>query len=235
MQDKIVQTFFDKKAAYSYDERNAKLKSINDNLYLLTRLVLAGLPDHATILCVGVGTGREIISLAGIYPNWRFVGVDPSESMLEVCQKNLEKEGVASRCRLIHGYLSDIVRNDGFDAVLCFLVAHFIQNAAARQDLYADMHHMLKNGGYLVNAEISGDVSSPEFNDIIEKWKAMHALAGTTDENLARMVQAMEENLAVLPAHKVDNLLRQAGFPLPVIFFQSLLIQAWYAQKTVLP
>ena len=52
-------------------------------MHFLIGLVLKELPTDARILCVGVGTGAEIFSLAEEYPEWTFVGVDPSADMLE--------------------------------------------------------------------------------------------------------------------------------------------------------
>ncbi|MFH1804154.1 MAG: methyltransferase domain-containing protein [Pseudomonadota bacterium] len=86
MSNKTVSAFFDSKASETYDERNRKLSPINNNLHLLIRLILNDLPEEARILCVGVGTGSEIVSLAEAYPKWRFTGIDPSTSMLEACR-----------------------------------------------------------------------------------------------------------------------------------------------------
>lgn len=39
---------------------------------------------------MGVGTGAEILSLSSAYPEWTFVGMDSSVSMLDVCRARLE-------------------------------------------------------------------------------------------------------------------------------------------------
>lgn len=63
----------------SYDARWAPLAPLRDCLHLQIGLILRHLPDNARILCVGVGTGAEIIALARQFPGWRFLASDPSE------------------------------------------------------------------------------------------------------------------------------------------------------------
>ncbi|WP_232288441.1 class I SAM-dependent methyltransferase [Anaeromyxobacter sp. K] len=59
---------------------------MRDALHLVTRLALGELPAQARILCVGAGTGAELLSLAAAFPGWRFTAVDPSEPMLRRCR-----------------------------------------------------------------------------------------------------------------------------------------------------
>lgn len=65
---------FDQKVASSYDNRWAKLAPIRDSLDLFIRAILCELPTDAQILCVGVGTGAELIALAQEFPQWQFGG-----------------------------------------------------------------------------------------------------------------------------------------------------------------
>lgn len=222
--------FFDQKASQKYDEKNKKLGAINENLHLLIRLILQDLPENAHILCVGAGTGTEILYLANIFPQWRFTGIDPSAPMIEVCRQKLETAGIADRCTLITGYVDDAPA-DQFDAALCLLVTHFITDAAARQQTFDAMAARLKPGGYLINADISYDTASPLYDDMLEKWNAMHRYGGASEEHLAQTKSMLAEHLAVLPDADMEDFLTQAGLPRPVKFFQSLLISAWYAQK----
>lgn len=86
--------FFTKELSQIYDERNARLAPIADSAHFLIHLVLKNLPARARVLCVGVGTGAEILSLAKAYPGFTFFGVDPSEPMLEVCRTRLAAAGI---------------------------------------------------------------------------------------------------------------------------------------------
>lgn len=73
--------------ASSYDKQAAKLAPVYDALYLLIRLVLFELPADARILCVGVGTGSELVALAQAFPQWRFTAVEPAAPMLDICRQ----------------------------------------------------------------------------------------------------------------------------------------------------
>ena len=44
-------------------------------MHFLIRLLLEGLSPKARVLCVGVGIGAEVLSLAAAHPEWRFLGI----------------------------------------------------------------------------------------------------------------------------------------------------------------
>lgn len=221
--------FFNQEIADAYDRRNAGLKPISDGLHFLMRLVLADLPKKARVLCVGVGTGAEILSLAQAFPRWTFVGVDPSVEMLTVGVHRLTDAGVADRCDLIHGYVDDVAEA-GFDVVVSLLVAHFIRREG-RPAFYSAIHDRLKPGGRFVSAEISGDLDAPEFPAMLADWKQIQTLMGATPESLAKLEDGLRDVLGVLPVPETEALWRDAGFPLPVPFFQAFMIRGWHATK----
>jgi tRNA (cmo5U34)-methyltransferase len=59
---------FDRQRAASYDKTNAIFTPLRDPLNFLIRTILADLPIDARILCVGVGTGVELVDLAQAFP-----------------------------------------------------------------------------------------------------------------------------------------------------------------------
>ena len=72
MQQADITALFDKQAS-SYDQQWSKMAPINNALHLLTSAVLSELPPQAHILCVGAGTGAEILYLAQQFPHRRAV------------------------------------------------------------------------------------------------------------------------------------------------------------------
>lgn len=221
--------FFNQDMAEAYDRRNAGLKPISECLHFLTRLALADLPADARVLCAGVGTGAEILSLAEAHRGWSFVGVDPSGEMLEVGRYRLEAAGVLNRCELVQGYVEDVT-DTGFDAVVSLLVAHFIQRED-RPAFYRAIHERLKPGGRFVSAEISGDLDAPEFPAMLEDWKQVQAMMGATPDSLAALPDMLRSMLGVVPPAETEALWREAGFPLPTPFFQAFMIRGWHGVK----
>lgn len=222
--------FFNTNASRSYDEKNLALTPIAENMHFLVRLILKDLPEASRVLCVGVGTGAEILSLAKEYPGYAFVGVDPSEAMLEVCRERMEKAGILDRCELIHGYVEDVPADEPFDAVLSILVGHFVKRED-RLSFYQGMHRRLKDGGYFIDTEISFDLDSDEFPSMFAQWSKVQVLMGATPESLATLPKALTDVLTVLPPSEVEDVMRTSGFRLPVRFFQSFMIAGWYAKK----
>lgn len=222
--------FFNAAAAHTYDEKNRALAPMADAMHFLIRLILADLPPQSRVLCVGVGTGAEIFSLAKEYPALSFVGVDPSEAMLEVCKERLEKENLGERCELIHGYVEDVPTDIPFAAVLSILVGHFIKKEE-RVAFYQNIHHRLLKGGIFINTELSFDVASSEFPHMLKEWEKVQRLMGATPESIASLPRVLTEVLTVLPPAEVENSICASGFLSPIQFFQSLMIRGWYAKK----
>ncbi|BBC72038.1 SAM-dependent methyltransferase [Altererythrobacter sp. B11] len=225
--------FFDRDMAAAYDQRNSGLKPISDCLHFLTGLVLTDLPDDARLLCVGVGTAAEILSLAQDHPGWSFVGVDPSAEMLEVARKRLEEAGLANRCELVAGYVED-VPEQGFDAVTAMLVAHFIP-LPDRPAFYSAIHQRLRPDGRFVSAEISCELDAPDFAAMLQDWGRVQARMGATEASLASLPDMLRNVLSVVSPGRTADLWNDAGFTPPVEFFQAFMIRGWHAQKRATP
>lgn len=222
--------FFNKEVAENYDERNSKLAAISDCLHFLTILALKELPPQSRILCVGVGTGAEILSLAEAYPQWTFLGLEPSLDMLNVCRERIKDARLADRCEFVHGYIEDLPRSKSFDAVLSILVAHFIKKEE-RLNFFKNMTSHLKKNGYLINAEISFDLNSKEFPAMLKGWEQVQTLMGATPESLAMLPKQMREVLTILPPTETEEILKQSGIDMPLRFFQAMMISAWCGKK----
>ena len=199
--------FFDQKIADSYDERNSRLAPISDGLHFLLRLTLASLPESARVLCVGVGTGADIFALASERADLKFVGVDPSAQMLEIARHRLDEAGIGARCELVHGYVDAVAERD-FAAVVSLLVAHFVQRED-RPAFYRAIYDRLAPGGRFLSAEISG----------------------ANEESLASLGDTLRNVLGVIGPAETEALWREAGFAVPVPFFQAFMIRGWHADK----
>lgn len=218
--------------AKSYDEKNRQLAPIADNLHFLISLILKNAPARARVLCVGVGTGAEILSLSKTFPEWTFVGIDPSQGMLEVCKERLSASGILHKCELIHGYSHDVPTGENFDVALSIFVAHFVKYEE-RLSFYKEMTSRLCDGGVLINTEISFDLNSPEFPLMLKNWESVQMLMGATPESISNLEKVMREMLTVISQSDTEELLRNSGINLPIQFFQAFMICGWYGIKTM--
>ncbi len=223
---------FGRDRAKSYDQSNRHFLPIYENLHYLIKIILGELAPKSKILCVGSGTGTEIISLAKAFPEFSFVAVEPSESMLKVCRERLEGEGLLDRCMLVNGFVSDLGRDKDFDAAICLLVLHHTSNdGSERLGIVSGISERLKSEGYFINAELSYENDSEISVDLMEKWKSLNRISGAPEEKIKMLPKMMEEHLSIQSPKEVENMLENNGFYSVVQFFQSFLIRAWYAKK----
>lgn len=232
MQNQKSSIVFDQERASSYDKRFAKLAPMRDTLHLLIHAVLSELPADARILCVGVGTGSELIYLAQRFPEWRFTAVEPSAPMLDVCRRRTEECGIASRCVFHEGYLDSLPASDAFDAATSLLVSHFILAAEARTNFFRQIAERLRPGGYLASADLASDMSSTAYPRLLEVWLRMMKAAEVPAEEIESFRVSYGRDVAILPAQDVGTIIASGGFETPILFLQTGLIHAWYARRT---
>jgi tRNA (cmo5U34)-methyltransferase len=223
---------FDQQHAAEYDKRFAKLAPLREALHLLISAVFADLPADARILCVGAGTGAELIYLAQKFPQWHFTAVEPSGPMLEVCRRKADECGVASRCIFHEGYLESLPPTEPFDAATSILVSQFVLDRDARVNFFRQIAERLKQGGLLASADLASDQSSATYQSLLEVWFQLMRETGITPENIENLRVAYSRNVAVLPLEQVSAIITAGGFETPVLFLQTCLIHAWYAKRT---
>ena len=224
---------FDSERAASYDRINANLAPTREALYLLIRTILTALPSEAQILCVGVGTGTEMIALAEAFPRWQFTAVDPAAAMLDVCRREVDKRGLTPRCTFHEGYLDTLPASEPFDAATCILVSHFMQEEQ-RRGFFRQIAVRLHPQGYLISADLAYDMAAPTYPDILAVWMRMLTGAGFPAYDVEKFRASYGRETAVLPPHEVEAIITTGGFGVPVQFYQNLLIHAWYSRRTSL-
>ncbi|ADO71665.1 conserved uncharacterized protein [Stigmatella aurantiaca DW4/3-1] len=103
--------------------------------------------DAASLLCVGVGTGQDVLPYAKQgAPGWRFTGVDPSPDMLAVAQKQLAAAGLLERTRLHAGLLDSLPPGPLFDGAEMIGVLHHVAGEEGRLALLREVVRRLKPG-----------------------------------------------------------------------------------------
>jgi len=228
--DDELRDVFDRMAS-GYDSTLARMAPINNGLYFLLESVLAELPQDARILCVGVGTGAELIHLAGVFPGWRFTALEPSGAMLDACRRRVDEAGLSSRCSFHQGYVESLPVDEMHDAATCFLVSQFILDAQARSDFFRQIAHRLVPGGILANADLSADVSSQDYDALLAVWQRVMATSAVSAEALDRMKSGYAKDVAILPSADVASIIERGGFDKPVQFYQAGMICGWFTRR----
>lgn len=225
-----LKSAFDRQAT-SYDEQWARMSPINDAMFLLLDKAFSTLPNNARVLCVGVGTGTELLHFTQTFPEWRFTVVEPSRSMMDVCHRRLDQAGVSDRCTLHEGYLESLPVGEAYDAATCFLVSQFILDAQERAEFFGQIAARMVPGGLLADSDLSADVASPEYDDILAVWQRVMSGSEASADGLERMRASYAKDVAVLPPGEVASIIESGGFERPVHFFQAGLIHAWFARR----
>lgn len=220
---------FDAQHAANYDERWAPLAPLRDSLHLQMRFVLQQLPAAARVLCVGVGTGAELLALARAFPTWRFTAVEPSAPMLDVCRRKAAAAGIAGRCEFHVGYLHDLPPAEPFDAATSILVSQFITDRARRTEFFRDIARRLRPDGVLITADLTA-APAGQHESLLGVWSQMMRHIGASETQIQAMLASYGREVALLPSAAMVALLAEAGFVRPVPFSQSLLIHAWFAR-----
>lgn len=228
MNNEELKALFDQQAP-NYDKQWAKMAPINNGLQFFLKSIFADVPADAQILCVGVGTGSELIHLAKLFPQWRFMAVEPSSAMLDVCRQRFETEGCLSRCEFHNGYLDTLPGAQTYNAATCFLVSQFILEQAARTAFFKQIADRLKPQGILVSSDLAWDVNSDQYETLLQLWWRVMASSDVSPEAVARMRDAYAKDVAILPPAAVASIIQAAGFDAPVQFFQAGMIHAWFA------
>lgn len=231
MNNDELKAVFDQQAS-GYDMQWVKMAPIYNGLYFLLESVVAGLPTKARILCVGVGTGKELLHLANKFHGWHFTAVEPSSAMLDVCRREAEKAGIASRCYFHEGYLDSLPAGEMHDAATCFLVSQFILEKKVRSEFFRQIAERLKPEGILVNADLSAEIATENYDALLRVWQSAMAPSDATTEWLSRMKATYAKDVAVLSPASVVSIISSGGFEPPVQFFQACLIHAWFAKRT---
>jgi tRNA (cmo5U34)-methyltransferase len=222
---------FDQQAA-TYDRQWAKLSPLSACLHFLTGTVLSKLPGDARILCVGAGTGAEMIYLAQHFPGWHFTAVEPSAPMLEVCRNRVAEQGITERCVLHQGYLDSLAFSEPFHAATSILVSQFILDTSERTRFFRSIADRLLPGGLLVSADLAFDVNSLAYQSLLDEvWLRMMTNVDVTPEMIDRIRAVYGREVAVLPPEQIGDIIAAGGFEAPISFFQAGLIRAWYTRQ----
>jgi tRNA (cmo5U34)-methyltransferase len=219
--------FANPQAVASYADRTRRLVPGSDDLQKMAGVLLAErAPPLAKVLVVGAGGGAELGVFAQAQPQWGFVGVDPSEPMLQLARNTLGP--LAARVDFHHGYVHTAPAGP-FDAATCLLTLHFLPLDERLATLQA-IRQRLQRGAPLVTAHLSfPQASQAERSQWLSRYAAFAIASGVDPEAARRAATAIDTALPVLGPGEEEALLEQAGFSGIRLFYAGLAFRGWVA------
>ena len=214
-------------AAAGYADRVARQVPGLRDLHRMVGLLLAErVPADGRVLVLGAGGGLELKALAGMRPDWRFDGVDPSAEMLRQARATLGE--LAARVRFCEGTIDDAPEGP-FDGATCLLTLHFLPEQERRRTV-AEVHRRLKPGAPFIAVHHS----FPDGDRDKDRWLARYAAfaaSGMPASRAEQNVAAMKERLPVLSPDRDLDLLREAGFVGVELFYAAFTFKGWVGYR----
>lgn len=222
----FLRAFSDPQAVAQYADGPRRFVPGFADLHRMTGILLAErVPSDAKVLVLGAGGGLELQALAEAYPSWRFVGVDPSEPMLDLAARRLGSLG--ARVELVHGYIEDAPAGP-FDAATCLLTLHFLEPAERRRTANG-IWSRLRPGAPFVAAHSSFPQGSQERPIWLSRYAAYAVASGADPEQANKARTAVDAALNMLSPAQDEAILRESGFADVSLFFAAFTWRGWVA------
>ncbi|MDX8237254.1 methyltransferase domain-containing protein [Acinetobacter pittii] len=223
----MAKDFNSLKVVDGYDQHIRKLIPGYEVIHLQVDAILQSmLPPNAHILIVGCGTGYELEYLLKRHPNWKFTAVDPSLTMLQKAQKQVELIGKSSQVTFVHGETSALPLENCFDAALSILVAHFIADEI-KPVFFKDIYDRLKEKAVLLTYDLMTCVNPQQ----LQALRYLCLAQGLTEEQCQKMLERMDQDFFSLTTEGYIKLLEKAGFESVQSYTQILTYQGFIAKK----
>lgn len=188
------------------------------------------LPEQADFLIVGSGSGNEILQFAEKRPHWSFVGIDPSEAMLQIAEERLKP--LTNNMSLHQGTILDsLLPSVKFDAASCILVLHFIDDYQEKLATLKEIANNLKPGAPFVLVSKYGQLGSLETELQFDLWRAYWLQHTKLSPSEVAEMEKSIRSLSFMREEDILSLLQQAGFTKPSRFFATTLFGGWICYK----
>ena len=172
----------------------------------------------ASVLCVGVGTGQELLPYARYgAPAWRLTGVDTSPHMLAVARERSSGAGLQGRVQLHAGALQELPPGPRFDGAQMVGVLHHVEGEDARLALLREVVRRLGPGAPFI---IGGRVGADPVLLAVEEEQLR--VAGVSPEQLERRREGLAHAAPPPSDEALFALLHRAGLTEPRQLFASL-------------
>ena len=184
------------------DAGDAPEAALNASLGCGVPTAVADLHEGETVLDLGSGAGADVlISARRVGPAGKAIGLDMTDEMLELAERNAAQAGV-SNVEFRKGYLEDIPLPDAsVDVVISNCV---INLAADKRVVLAEAARVLRPGGRFAVSDVIADPDMDELTRAdMEAFTGCIAGALTEDEFRAALAAAGLVDVEIRPTHRV--------------------------------
>lgn len=202
-------TRFPDAAAADYDRRILTLvPGYQFAQALLTATLAQTLPNDATLLLAGCGTGSELAALATANASWRFSAVEPSAGMLAAARAKAEAAGYAQRVSFQPTLLQQAPQTR-HDAAVCSLVLHFIADDGAKLDFLQQLAQRLSPAAQLLLFDYQPEgLPASHYQHWLQS-------AGHSAAQAQEVIERTRRNWHPMAAARSRLLLAESGFTAP--------------------
>jgi tRNA (cmo5U34)-methyltransferase len=219
-------SFSDPTAVAQYVDNLARQVPGVGALHQMAHVLLAEhVPVDGHVLVLGAGGGVELKAFAEAHAGWRFTGVDPSAEMLGLAATTFGE--FSKRVELVHGYIESAPEFE-FDGATCLLTLHFLTRDKRLRTL-RELRRRLKPGAPLIIAHHSVSTDPAEKRVWFRRWGAFTAANGVPCAAAEGRSEMVADRLPTLSPVEEEDLLREAGFAQPTIFYAALTFRGWVA------
>lgn len=225
-----MSNFSDPDQVAAYAERVARhVPGLRDFHRMVGLLLAEKIPADGRLLVLGAGGGLELKVLAGLRPDWRFDGVDPSAQMLDQARATLGD--LASRVTFREGYIDDAPEGP-FDGATCLLTLHFLDTDERRRTL-KEIHRRLKPGAPLVTMHHSFPNDEAGKDKWLARFAAFVVASGMDASQVENNFKGMKERLPILSPEEDVSILQEAGFSGVELFYAAFTFKGWVGYRDV--
>lgn len=165
--------------------------------------------------------------MASVEPGWRFVGVDPSDAMLELARV-VAGPTAGDRLTLISGTVAD-APDVPFDAATCVLVLGLLPDDGSKLDLLQGTRARLKGDAPFVLVDQCFDRNAADFDTRLERYAAYARRSGVNNDVVAKAKESVRGAPSVVTALRNEQLLEEAGFKDIEGFYVGMAWRGWIA------
>jgi tRNA (cmo5U34)-methyltransferase len=220
------------KGATGYDRRIHNTFPFYETIHPSMNAMLRGfVRSDGQLLIVGAGTGTEILEFGKMNPDWRFLGVDPAQPMLDLAKEKIEAAGLTERASFFKGHVDELPIGRLYDGATLGMVLHFVADDGGKLKLLRAIASHLKAGAPLVLVDAYGDLTTPESQLLLEAWKHQQNLAGLKWEQVENGMKERMLGIHFVSSNRIEQLLAEAGFHRVQGFFQVFMLGGWIAFK----